>query len=523
MIKKIHLFACLGLMLVSLEGFTQNLSNKGREFWVGYGHHQFMEPGQNNSQEMVLYFSAEQTANVVVTVKGRTATQVLNYTVPAGTVIASSYMPKAGALDCRLYDVPPTFGGNGGEGVFNLSIHIESDVPIVAYAHTFGSASSGATMLMPVETYGYAYVSINSRQTYANNCFSWAYVVASHDNTVVEIIPSVLTRLNKPAGVPFTVTLNKGQIYQVIGANPTNSANALEVSGTKFRSIANPAGECYPIAVFSGSSRTTNPISCGSGGGDNDNQQLLPTQAWGKRYLTAPTSRSTAANQFMRNSYKVLVKDPTTQVTLNGAPIPGPLQQGSFYFFESSSADLIQADKPIMVAQFMTGGNCMGGGVGDPEMIYISPLEQGIKRIGFYRNNREAITTNYLTLIIPNNGVPSLRIDGSPAFDHSYPHPQLPNYTVVIKRWSSAQAQAIAYSDSAFTAITYGLGSVESYGYNAGTLINNLSALSHIHNVPDLTSPQHDFTCTRTPVDLSVLMAYQPTRLYGCPGLLLQD
>ena len=122
MIKKIHLFACLGLMLVSLEGFTQNLSNKGREFWVGYGHHQFMEPGQNNSQEMVLYFSAEQTANVVVTVKGRTATQVLNYTVPAGTVIASSYMPKAGALDCRLYDVPPTFGGNGGEGIFNLSI-----------------------------------------------------------------------------------------------------------------------------------------------------------------------------------------------------------------------------------------------------------------------------------------------------------------------------------------------------------------------------------------------------------------
>ena len=34
-----------------------NLSNRGKEFWVGYGHHQFMEPGQGNSQEMVLYFS----------------------------------------------------------------------------------------------------------------------------------------------------------------------------------------------------------------------------------------------------------------------------------------------------------------------------------------------------------------------------------------------------------------------------------------------------------------------------------
>lgn len=498
-----------------LKGFTQNLSNRGTEFWVGYGHHQFMEPGQNNSQEMVLYFSAEpgQAANVTVTVQGRTAVQTTNYFVPAGTVIASNYMPKAGPNDCRLYDVPPTFGGNGGEGLFIMSIHIQSDVPIVAYAHTFGSASSGATMLMPVETYGFSYVSINSKQRYANNCFSWAYVIASHDNTVVEITPSVLTRLSKPAGIPFTVTLNKGQIYQIIGANPTNSADALEVSGTKFRSIANPMGECYPVAVFSGSSRTTNPITCGSGGGDNDNQQLFPTQAWGKRYLTAPTSRSTAANQFHTNSYKVLVKDPTTVVKRNGVVLTG-LQQNSFYFFESGTADRIEADKPVMVAQFMTGGGCLGGGVGDPEMIYISPLEQGIKRIGFYRNTREAITVNYLTLIIPNNGVPSLRIDGSAAFDHSYAHPQLAGYTIVVKRWSpSAQSQAIVTSDSAYTAITYGLGTVESYGYNAGTLINNLNAISAIQNVLDPATPQHSYTCLGAPVKISALMAYQPTRI----------
>jgi hypothetical protein len=386
-----------------------------------------MEPGQNNSQEMVLYFSAEQTANVTVTVKGRTATQVTNYVVPAGSVIPSAYMPKAGALDCRLYDVPPTFGGNGGEGLFNMSIHIESDVPIVAYSHTFGSASSGATMLMPVETYGYAYVSLNSRQQYANNCFSWAYVIATHDNTVVQITPSVQTRLNKPAGTPFNITLNKGQIFQVIGANPTNGANALEVSGTKFKSVANASGDCYPIAVFAGSSRTSNPVACGSGGGDNDNQQCFPTQAWGKRYLTAPTSRSTTANQFMTNSYKVLVKDPTTVVTRNGVPLTG-LQQNSYYFFESNTADLIQADKPVMVAQFMTGGACLGGGLGDPEMIYLSPVEQGIKRVGFYRNTRESIQVNYLTLIIPNNGVPSLRIDGSATFDHTYPHPVIPSW-----------------------------------------------------------------------------------------------
>ena len=96
-----------------------------------------------------------------------------------------------------------------------------------------------------------------------------------------------------------------------------------------------------------------------------------------------------------------------------GTIIPaGTFQQNSFYFYESNTADYIESDKPVMVAQFMTGGGCMGGGgVGDPEMIYISPIEQGIKKIGFYRNTRENITTNYLTLIVPTPGV-ALANDG---------------------------------------------------------------------------------------------------------------
>lgn len=504
------------MTFLSWEGFSQNLSNKGKEFWVGYGHHQFMEPGQNNSQQMILYFSADpgQPATVTVTIRGRTATQVNTYNVPAGSVIASGFMPKAGPNDCRLYDVPPTFGGTGGEGVFGLSIHIESDVPIVAYAHIYGSLSSGASMLMPVETWGYSYYSLNSQQNYGNNnCFSWMFAVAQHDNTVIEVTPSVPTRTGHTPGVPFTVNLNKGDIYQLIGAAITASSGQ-DLSGTKVVSIANSTGDCYPVGVFSGTSRTA--ITCptgGAGSGDNSIQQIFPFQAWGKRYLTAPFSHQNSASQFNGGVIRVAVKDPTTVVKRNGTVLSGLI--GNFYYqFQSNTADYIEADKPILVAQYMPStGSCGYSGYGDPEMIYISPIEQGIKRIGFYRNDREAISLNYLTLIIPTNGVPSLRIDGSASFDHSYPHPQLPGYTVVVKRWPAAQAQAIVSSDSAFTAITYGLGNVESYGYNAGTLINNLNAISAIQNVLDPTTPQHTYTCAGAPVKISALMAYQPTRI----------
>lgn len=504
------------LCAVAVTGaVAQGLSNRGIDFWTGYGLHQFMEDDKDNSQDMVLYFSADNVpANVTVTTRGRTATEVKTYYVPANTVIVSDRMPKnKGPKDVRLIDDPPSFGGNGGDGLFHVSIHIESDVPVVAYAHIYGSNSSGATMLMPVETWGYSYISLNAKQEFASNCFSFAYVVAQHDKTLVEITPSVPTRDGHEAGKTFTAELNKGDIYQVVGANINDGLTGYELTGTTVKSVANDVGECYPVGFFSGSSRTRNPCSLGGGGGDNDMQQSFPYEAWGKRYFTAPTSSSHSATAFMQNMYKVVVTDPATVVKRNGVALGGYDAASKSYYFESNVGDYIEADKPILLAQFMSGGPCAGGGpLGDPEMIYLSPVEQGIKRTGFYRNTEEYIVVNYLTLIIHKNGVASLTIDDKNDFSHTYPHPQNPDYTVVIKRWTSAKKQCVVKSDSAFTAVTYGLGETESYGYNAGTLVNNLNAVLQVRNVAD-TAHAHAYTCKNTPVALSVLMAYMPNRL----------
>jgi gliding motility-associated-like protein len=508
------------LSLLCWQGFTQGLSNRGKEFWVGYGHHQFMERLANgvapNDMEMVLYFSAEQAATVTVTINGTTYSRT--YNVPANGVIQSEFLPKAGTNDCRLYSDPPSSGGTGGEGIFDRGIHIVSNVPIVAYAHIFGNSSSGATMLMPVETWGYTYASINNFQRYADNCFSWIYVVAKENNTRVQIIPTVPTRNGRPANVPFTVDLQKGQIYQVVGASLGGGVGH-ELTGTRVTAIANASGQCYPIAVFAGSSRTSLGCTGTGSSGDNIMQQIFPFQAWGKKYLTAPTSNASSASSFMTNIYRVAVKDPSTVVKRNGVALTG-LQRNFFYEFQSNTADFIEADKPIMVAQFMSSsGACPNtSGDGDPEMIYLSPLEQGVKRVGFFRNNRERISKNYLTLVIPTAGIASLKIDGSSTFSHTYAHPNMPGYSVVVRRWDvpltgPPPGRCTVESDSAFTAITYGLGSVESYGYNAGTLINNLNAVGSIHNTLDPTASSHSFTCTNTPLELSVLMAYQPTKI----------
>lgn len=500
----------------------QQFSNRGRDFWTGYPLHNMMEPGGGNGQEMVLYLSAEEPANVTVTIDG--TAYVRNYSIPANTVITSEPLPKSGFYDARLYSPPPSFGGTGGEGVFsNKSIHIVSDVPIVAYAHISGAASSGATMLMPVESWGYHYASVNSQQKLINSgsitAFNFLFIVANHDNTLVEITPGATSRNGRPANVPFTVTLNKGGIYQLIGG-AIDGANGHDLTGTIVKSIPNGQGGCYPVGVFAGSSGTA--ITCdGSNSGFADNliQQIFPIHAWGKVYLTAPFSSTTGATTFNESIFRVAVSDPATIVKRNGTPLTG-LVRNFYYEFISSTADVIEADKPILVTQYipsMPGGGvnpgCQFSGDGDPEMVYLSPVEQAINRVGFYRNTDANISVNYLTLVIPTAGLTSLNIDGNTSFTHVYPHPNKPGYSVVVQRWNAAKAQTKVYSDSAFTAVTYGLGHYDSYAYNAGTYINNLNGKLSLHNTEGAAGVEHAFTCTNSPVQLSVLMSYQPTQL----------
>ncbi len=503
-------------------------SNRGRRFWVAYGHHQSMGDGAAaGAQNMVLYLSATQPTTVQVKLNGTSWTRT--YTIPANTAIVTEPMPKTpNGDDARIYN----------EGLYNRGISIVSEEPIEAFAHTYDGATSGATMLLPVGVYGYEYVSLNSSQYYANNTYSWSLVIADRDNTVVEITPSVATRAGRPANVPFRITLNKGEIYNIMGT--VSGSAGTDLTGSKFKSVPNANGDCFPIAVFGGSSRTA---ICNTSNGDNMISQIFPYSAWGKRYATFLTAQSTSNSNYNTNKFRVMVKDPTTVVKRNNVtlPVASLITPGNYYDFFVNSGDAttsgvyIEADKPVLVAQYListtasTGGanGCPGivspTGVGDPDMIYISPIEQGIKQAIFYNTNASAITSNYINVVIPTGGLASLKIDNQAIFTHTFPHPSLPGFTCVRQNLSATPGQHSIQSDSAFTAITYGLGNVESYGYNAGTLVKTLNALSTINNTLDTVRQVNEFTCVGSPFRITALLPLIPTTItwkFGSvPGL----
>jgi gliding motility-associated-like protein len=499
------------LFLLGLSATGQDLSNKGKDFWVGYGYHvRYVTGNPVNGQEMVLYFATESVTNVTVSIPSTGYSQTYA-NIPANSIFTSQPIPKSGAGDVRLTS----------EGIQNKGIHITSDKPIVAYAHIYNGNVSGATLLFPTNTLGKEYYSVNFDQ-YSNegasNCFFYV-VAADTGTTTIEVIPSANTQ-NMVAGNVYTFNLSQGQVFNALGT--ISGTNGVDLTGSRIRSISTGAGGCKRIAVFSGSGKLNIKCPVGQSGASADNYmvQAFPKNAWGKNYLTVPTA------SFTNNYYRIAVSDPTTVVKLNGTILSGLI--GNFYYqFNNTTPNFIEADKPVMVAQYITSasqcGNTTLGNNGDPEVIYLSPVEQNIDKVVLNSTGNFAIlpTAHYINVVIPNTGtaLSSFTIDGTPPTSSFVPHPQKPGYSYLIQ--NVGQGKHLVQSDSGFNAIAYGYGGAESYGYNAGANVKDLYQFVSIQN--QYATVDFPATCRNAPFHFSMTFPYQPAQIKWLFGGLFPD
>ena len=500
------------IALVYTNNLTaQEFSNKGKDFWLGYGFHVRMinSPGQNsstnnlNAQDLILYLTSDQNANVTVEIPGLGYSR--QYTVVANQVTISDPIPKSGSQDARII----------GPGKFNSGIHIFSDRPVVAYAHIYNQSISGASLLFPTNTLGKDYYSINyTQRSNEQNAHSFFFIVATEDSTTVEITPSDINLNNLTPLTPNIISLNKGEIYSVMGVVSGNYGS--DLTGSKIRSISTGTvnGGCKPIAVFSGSGKI-NIGGTPQTSADNLFAQAFPSNAWGNKYLTAPTGSQP------NNYYRVCVKDPNTKVWLNGNLLTD-LNNQFYYEFKNGGnggnpiPNIITADNPILVAQYCTSqsqeGNPSAGG-GDPEMIYLSPVEQTINKITLFSASQFLISNSFINVIIKNEGINSFTLDGvSPLPGSFILHPGDNSYSYAILSVSSGRAHSL-YSDSGFNAIAYGFGAAESYGYNAGTNIIDLNPPIKIKNDYASSGIRYSATCTNTPFKMYISVPYTANKL----------
>ncbi len=486
---------------------AQDFSNKGKEFWIPYSYHQQMIGG-GNGVAMTIYITAD--VNTTYTVEAFGAAVIASGSINAGQVIPVI--------------IPNTYFLNA-DGLFaKKAIRVTAAKPVVVYSFITFSAVSAATLCLPTNVLGKEYYSMNFTQRAnandANSCFS---VIATEDGTTVEITPSADTKGGWLAGTTHTVTLNQGEIYQVLGVHNNSNATirtGVDLTGSKIKSISGAGGGCKKIAVFSGSGRLViGSNNCGSSS-DNLYQQLYPIGSWGKKYITAPSYNRPS------NFYRIAKLSPTTTVTLNGVPIPGAAFTNGFYYeFQNNTTNVIESNAPISVAQYFTSQGCDGNATPyDPEMIVLSPVEQSISKVTLV--NAQLVAPqgppaniphqHHIQVVMANSGnaINSFRFDGNP-LPSNYnwvPVSQNSAFSYLYINNVSQGFHTIA-ADSGFNALAYGYGNAESYGYNAGTNVIDLLKLPISENPDTDSTLRKPVGCKGKLATIYQTYAYKPTQL----------
>ncbi len=422
------------------------------------------------------------------------------------------------ANEVTIVTIPPA-AFLASSGIINKGIHITSLKPVAIYAHIYANSVSGATLLLPVSTLGKDYFSINYTQNSNakpdDPAYSALLVIATEDNTTVNITPSVPTLNGGVPNVPFSLSLRKGDVYQMLATR--------DLTGTKITSVNSATGACTKIAVFSGSSRVLIGCTTNANNNSSDNlfQQVYPTASWGKNYITAPLiSRN-------YDIFRIVLSNPNPatnpNVRLNGNPIPLSSFSNGFFEFSSQQPNVISADQPIQVVQYaVTEHNTLNCGsdisdVGDPEMIFLNPLEQTLYHVTLYSTGNFEILKSFINVVIKTAAVPTFMLDGKP-YDDFVPVPGNPLYSYAQIPVTSGPADiqqatgnvngthTLSAGDG-FNAIAYGFGEKESYGYAAGTNLQNLNENITFANPGDNTQTQVN-GCLGTTYRLQLTLPY---------------
>ncbi len=521
-IRKLFLLLLFAGNICSLT--AQEFSNKGKEFWIAYPAHINGNTGATSSVMGLYITSSVNTTGSIKLGGGNTIT--INVIANQITKVFLGSVANMDASSNDVYlDMPDGIKSNGAIKVTTLD-------PVVVYSHIIQSRRSGATLTLPTNVLGNEYVvpnmnSVGTANQRQNNGSSGGVgelvVVATQANTVVEITPTVQGIAGRQAGQSFQVTLlNPGDCYQF------QSVVNGDISGTKVRSISSGQSGCKPIAVFSAS--TWSAFDCNSAsGGDNLFQQLFPTRSWGKQFVTAPFFNRS------EDIYRIFVQNSNTvvQIQNNGAVTTltsnSLNSNGNYFTYRSSNPIIINSSDPIQVVQYITSQTCKTGCAtvnnnpacyADPEMVILNPVEQTLNDITFFSahqnfvpSGQTNVTQHYVNVIISKSFKNSVKIDNAPPIGQFIDIPNS-NYSYLQENLTASSGVNPVHritADSSFSAIVYGYGDVESYGYNGGTNVKDFSRLASFNN--PYSRIDSAVTCINTPIQFSVPLAFQPTNL----------
>lgn len=441
----------------------------GTDFW-------FMIPGSTTTQTFTAFVSSEVGAQGILE-------------VPALGYFGTFDVPAGGMTEVAI--PAEAVLGRPNEGIQGTSIHLTSTAAVTVQVLQDGVFSSDGFLALPVDALGTEHLVVAQQDGCPSICKQSEFtILAVEDGTNVTITPTIragIFQSERQAGVPYTISLDQGQSYRLVGGG-------LDISINQFRSLTGTEViSDKPIFMLGGNPETRVPHGFAPAA-DYIMEQVTPLENWGTRFVATPLESRAAS------TLKVVAAQDGTNVSLNGSLI-ATLDRGEWIDRVITDAVEITADQPIYLAQLAHSQDSSNPPTdGDPFMMQLPPVEQF----------RDAYTVtvpdsrfdpNFLSVVAPDNAIGTITLDGVPISPADFISVGTSGYS-----YASVPAGPGDYrleSNIPFGVAVYGFERYGSYGYTGGTQLTPSGLVSSLSISPAIATllPNNTHTVTSLVTD----------------------
>lgn len=395
--KRLLCFFLFAFALAIMGHAQQIPTTQGKEFWLS-----FMRNGYryDNPGQLVLIASAEHACTVTVTNPNKPWS--VQFEVSENNV-ASIIVPDEQGYNDQI----------GQTGDINKGLYVTADSTISLYIANDCYNSYDAANVLPTQALGCRYMiqtnqSLDYSGTHSDDNRSSFLVVATENNTQVRISPTYQTMDGHSD--PYTITLQRGQCYHVLGMEAGDPGNLRgDLSGTWVESIDNK-----PIAVFNGNCVTSVNDVAVSQGLDHVFEQAMPVDNWGTHFVLTKTK--TPPDQTIQNDrVKITALYDNTVVKQGDGSVLCTLNTGASHsFWLTETCSYLESNSPIAVYLY-NHSHSSSNTYGDPSMVWISPVEQNLRDVIFSTfSSSNTDLQHFVNVVCHTDDVSELYLNGNP-------------------------------------------------------------------------------------------------------------
>lgn len=379
-------------MLVASQATAQEkISTIGREFWVMF----LYNDGGSSNNETSLVAVGDSAATITVT------------NLSTGWS-ATDTMPAEGSVKIVVPPEASTTNESNSQQTKQVGLLVTSTADISLYANNYKHGSSDATLVLPTQALGTHYIMQDYKGAYVHNTTSRAEVgfVAVRDNTTLTmVLPCNLLNNSAVRGDTLTVTLMRGESYQLMAAAPGSFSGMEVTAGAK------------AFAAFQGNTLAYIPNN--ATGASTIYEQAVPVENWDTNYVVYSTvgrhldhllitSLEDSCEVYLSESSVIpLQKGQTVEIGITG----GNPSDGTAGFFHRSTKKVCVG--VYMVSRSAGGSNGVNYVKGNPSSVIIAPVEQGLQHVRFCALQNLDISHHYLFVLADTAYIAGITLDGN--------------------------------------------------------------------------------------------------------------